>query len=229
MLSFDMEGRLIEPSRLKKTLGGDFDTRGIPPLFEIPTTGDHAGVTVADYASDPYLAKTLSRTTPGPALVHGPTLPLEGEHVGFCLRSRVFGGGSSATSGSTRRDFTLGLQSADGQHGLFMEYLNPDRAVTGAFITGRAAGVDTRKPVQFQVNNPAERYPVELWVTRNVQTGGWSATLCEGAQPRHVVEFSAAEASLTSFQPMLGWDWTYTSGTFSAQLAHLSLDIYWRF
>lgn len=228
MLQIDMSGRVIEPGRLKKTLGGDFDTRGIPALFDMPTTGDYSGVTVADY-SDAYMAKGLSRTTMGRAAARGPAITLKAEHAGFCLRAGVFGGGSSATSGETRRDFTVGLQSDDGQNGLFMEYRNPDRTTTGIFLTGRAGGVDTRKAIRYQVNNPAERYPVELWATRNLLTGGWTATLCEGDRPRHVVDFSSGEVALTTFRPVVAWDWTYPAGTFNVQIAHMALDIYWRF
>lgn len=228
MLSFDMAGRLIAPSRMAKTFGGNIDSRGIPDDIEIPTTGAQAGVVISDY-SDPWMAKTLTRTVAGKATIQGPSITLKGDMVAVCVKVRAFGGGSSATSGSTRRDFSYGLRSDDGQHGLFKEYRNPDRTETGNFITGRAAGVDTRRAINYQDNNPAERYPPEFWVSRNVLTGGWTAYLFEGDQCRTVMNVPATDATLTTFRPFIEWDWTYPTGNFNVNIAHFSTDIYWRF
>lgn len=228
MLNFDMAGRLIAPSRLRKTIGGDIDGRnGIPAGLEIPTTGDYAHIAVSDYG-DPLMAKTLTWSAAGRGLIRGPVVTLKSEMVAFCVRVRAFGGGSSATSGSTRRDFGYGLQSDDGLHGLFKEYRSPDRTTSGNYITARAGGVDVRHPILYQDNNPAERYAPEFWVSRN-PAGGWTATLCEGDRPRVAMDIPASEVSLTTFRPLVFWDWTYPTGACAAQIAYFSLDIFWRF
>ena len=230
MLMFDMAGRVIDPGRLRKTIGGDLDARGIPPLIEIPTTGAYAGVTVGEYATDPYLATKLSRGTgdPGPAIVRGPEIDLTAEMMGFHLAARVFGGGSGSTFGLTRRDFRCGFRSDDGQHGIFVEYRNPDRAESGTFITARSGGSDTRHPINYQINNPTERYAPELWATRNLTAGGWTATLAEGGQIRTDMNLGNT-ASMDRLRPFAEWDWTATTGDFHAMVSHLSFDIFWRF
>lgn len=236
MLQFDMAGRIVEPGRLKKSMGGDFDSRGIPSLFEIPTTGDYSDVTVSDYSDNMY-AKKLERpaATPGLAVARGPEVDMGSEGVGYHVSSRVIGGGSSfqASYGATSRDFFVGLLSDDGQNGVIMEYRSPDSADSGTFITGITNGTSTRKPINYQCNNPSERYAIELWVTKNTATSGWTATLCEGDRPRHVVDFVAGTVGLTDVRPVVGWDWTYDSGGgtdyFSVGVAQLSLDLYWRF
>lgn len=231
MLLFDHAGLVIPPARAVKTFGGDIDERGIASGIEIPTVGGNlSDISVSDRTSDPMLAKTVTRTSNGPITVRSATeISLSGEMVAFCVRALVFGGGSSATSGSTRRDFSYGLKSDDGNHGAYIEYRNPDRAETGCFITTIRNGVVTRNSINYTINNPGERYTILFWLTLNQLTGRWHVYCGEGDQIRHAFEVPVYELSTSALRPFIEWDWTYPTGSFAVNVASFTYDIYWRF
>lgn len=227
MLSYDMNGRLIEPSRLKKTIGGDFDDFGIPNDIVISSDG----VTQSDFAGDPEFAKVFTRTTPGVISINNNSKVLKGRHIALCVRAFIIGAGSSATSGQTRRNFRIGFRHSNNNDGLFLEYRSPDVASDGTFITAVNSGSTTRKPINYHVNNPGEYFVITFWISRNKKTGGWTATLCEGEQVRTVMEFSSSEVDLDEIwtQAFVEWDWTYGSGTCSPGVAKFEQTTYWQF
>tara|TARA_Y100001970_G_C14153595_1_gene814179 strand:- start:648 stop:1346 length:699 start_codon:yes stop_codon:yes gene_type:complete len=232
MLQFDMAGKLIEPARLKKTYGGKFDKlNGIPDNFEIPTTGDYSGVTVSDYAGDVHYAKTLTRASAGKAAVTASTYWLvKGDVEAFKLSAGIIGGGSSATSGNTKRSFRIGLVQNTGNYGAFLEYRNPDHpdGQSTQFIV-IDNGVETPYPVNYRINNPGERYPVELWLTRNRNRGTWVLTLAQGGQISTFKDIGAVNFNEKYMRPLVEWDWTASNGTFNPSIAYMYFDVYWRF
>ena len=231
MLLFDMAGRLIAPSRLLKTVGGDIDRHGIAAGVTIPTTGDYSGVTVTDTPADTSLSKTLTRTAAGKAAVIGSVFKARGDLMAARLVGFVSGGGSGATSGFTRRDFTYGFRTTNSSDGCYIEYRNPDTSTPGIFLTVKKGSSIVRTPINLQTNNPEERYCLSFWISKNKSTGGWVATLGEGDQIRTVLEISQSDEDFDNkfFEPFIEWDWTYASGNFAPQVSHLSHEAYYLF
>lgn len=231
MLQFDLAGNLIEPGRLKKTFGGDLDSvNGIPTGVEIPTTGDYSGVVVSD-TPDLFYGKTLTRTTTGKACARGDAILVKGEMNAFRMRCGLIGGGSSATSGNTRRNIRIGFFKPDNTQGAYIEYINPDSGTEGAYIQAVIGGVTTTYPINFNVNNPGENYYITFWLSRNKSSGGWTVSFGEGDQIRTVKDIDISELSVQSqyIRATVEWDWTYASGLFEPSVCHFSYDIFYRF
>lgn len=229
MLSIDLAGNIITPGRLVKRLGGDFDEfNGIPNGFDIPTDGDYSGVTISN-TGGPHFAKYLTRTAAGKCVIHGPEFSVTSEMMAFRLQAKVVGGGSSATSNNTRRHFRYGFSDEAGQNGAYLEYLSPDGIESGSFITTLKSGIASRQKINFQTNNPAERYALNLWVSRNPITGSWTVTLGEGEQIRTVMDIPTQSISMANIRPFIEWEWTATTGVFLVSIAQFTTDIYWRF
>lgn len=231
MLRLNFDGSIKEPSRLKKSFGGPIDaTNGVPASIEIPTTGSHSGVVVSD-TGDLFYGKTLTRTASGLACVRGDAILVKGEMNAFKVTACVMGGGSSATSGQTRRDFRVGFWKPDLTIGAYIEYINPDSGTEGVHLKVISDGSTETYPLNYQVNNPSDNYYITFWLTRNLSTGGWTATLAEGSEIRSEVDLPPSELSLNNkyIRAYVEWDWTYASGSFSPSIANLDFDIYYRF
>lgn len=231
MLNYDMTGKLIKPSRLIKTVGGDIDgLNGIPSNIEIPTTGDFSGVAVSDFTGDVSFAKTLSRASAGKMVVRSSATLTKGRHKALKVNSKIIGGGSSATGGNTRKDFRVGFRHQNENDGLFLEYLSPDSPNEGTYITAVKDGVTTRKPITYKVNNPTERYDINFWCSR-IPAGGWEVTIMEGKSVQNVVTFDEAEVDLENLwiEGFVEWNWTYASGFCEVSVAHFSRDLCWQF
>lgn len=235
MLLYDMAGKLIPPSRLGKEIGGNVDNLTLPEGLTIPTTGDFAGVTVGEFAGDVEFAKRLTRTTQGKAGIEGPAKVIKGRHKAILVRASIIGGGSSSTSGQTRRSLRVGIGQTSDTDGLYLEYRDPNKTDAGTYITAVKDGVHTRVPINYQVNNPSEHYDIRVFCSRNwhPQTGnnGWTVTLFEGERPRHEVSFDDTQIDLDEvFQKAIcEWEWTHASGSFLPHVAFFSQTTYWEF
>tara|TARA_Y100000588_G_C14192408_1_gene898609 strand:- start:869 stop:1570 length:702 start_codon:yes stop_codon:yes gene_type:complete len=233
MLRFDMSGKLIEPSRLKKTIGGNIDRDGLPAKIDIPTTDDWTGVTIADNV-DGALGKVLSRTTLGKIAVRNSQANLITSNVeALHLKARVIGGGSNATSGQTTRRFRFGfIHPTVGNEGAYVEYLPPAYGeLEGSSMVGIAGNVKTRKPINYTVNNPGEHYALDLWVSYNRADSRWYITLMEGEQVRTQYPFSSTELSLYNryLIPFIEWEWEDASGAIDVTVCQFEHTVYWRF
>lgn len=234
MLMFDLAGRLIEPTRLKKTIGGDIDRDGLPAKIDVPTTGDFADVTVSDLSTDGAMGKTLSRSTLGKMRVTNTQAnQVKGFVEALRMQAFVMGGGSQSATGQTSRSFRYGFwHPSVYNEGAWVEYLPPaNGTTTGMFLTVRHGGTITRTPINLQVNNPAEHYPLDLWISRNPKTGGWTVTIMEGGQPRTEMTFPLAQLDLDEryLVPFVEWERLDATGSCTATICQFSHTVYWRF
>ena len=234
MLRFDLAGKLIEPSRMKKTIGGDIDRDGLPDKVSIPTTGNWSGVTVTD-DNDGAFGKQISRTTLGKMAVTNEQANLiTGNVEALHLKARVAGGGSGATTGATERRFLFGFRHPTAfNEGAYVAYLPPilGESVTGTYITVVKGGVKKREPINYQCNNPGEHFALDLWVSRNRQENKWYVTLMEGDQVRIQMPFDQADLDINNryLVPFVEWEWEDDSGYINATICQFEHTVYWRF
>ena len=221
-LRYDMAGRTLPPTRRESLMGGEFNRNGTPTGFSVVTG---SGTTTANNGD---VSQFVNRAndTPGIARVQGPVIALQGALRAMHLKALIAGGGSSATSGNTRTHLRVGFLSDNGNDGALIEYLSPAVAGTGTFLVGRAANVVTRTAINYQCNNPAERYSIDVWVSR-MGASQWQVSMGEGGIIRHVHDFAVDEIVLTSVRPIVEWDWTGPTGSFQRQIAELRLAQYW--
>lgn len=237
MLSFNPEtGRIIAPARMVKRLGGDIDARGLPTDFAIPTTSITPGnFTNVVASTDDYLfSQKITRTGAGLARIHGPVINAQGQIRAYNIKALFRGGASTATSGETRCDVNVGFRSDNNQQGTSLEYIAADSAASlgiaeGTYLTGRASNSSTRNPVNFQINNAAENYAIDLWLTKTGTTG-WRLSFGEGDGYIHqFADFTTSQLVMTDVRPYLQWNWTYATGTFNRRICQFICDIYFDF
>lgn len=232
MLNFDMSGKLIEPSRLKKTWGGQIDAwSGVPSEVLIPTTGDYAGVTVENYGPDSRLGKTIKRTTSGQAAVKPQYSSFwRDEHKAHKLRAFFVGGcGSNETfaGAQTQRTFQFGFFESNGDYAVYFEFV-PVTAENRVVVNDN--GTITTYPVNFQAGRSDDRMPLTVWLSRNGTTDNLTFTIANEEQIQSIVEIGEFAGIRNKYiAGEARWDWQYGSGRFEPTISLFETSIYFMF
>ncbi|AOZ68728.1 hypothetical protein LPB142_04860 [Rhodobacter xanthinilyticus] len=224
MLQLDFRGRVIEPGYLSKTLGGDLDSRGIPDLWEIPTTGGYAGVTVSDPVDGTYLSqymgKIMSRAagSPGPIRVQGPVIRTTYGMGGIYTSAHVIG------LGTTSMSFKMGLLSDDSQTGVYVEHSGSQ-----AYLTRVTGGVVTRQAIALDLNGNVDHAQIGIWVTRNQrpEPNDWTVTLEVNGGLREQLSGDRNYMSIASVRPVVEWVYSGTNAVSRTICNHIA-KIYWQ-
>lgn len=235
MLRFDRVGRIVQPGLIIKRWGGDFDQRGIPADCAIPTTGDHAGVSIANSGMR---AKILQRPadTPGLARVQGPEISVDADVKALRVRACIEGAGSGIETGQTHRDFSIGFLADDGEEGGFLKsFSSYGRASSSHNFIGLAGGAETvSDDINIAISGFQTRYCMELWMVRRPAGAGWQLAYAEGGTretpglPAKYWNFNGSEVGIAAgLRPVIEWDWRYPTGSFFPKVYSFDGEIHY--